>query len=103
MAEYEIKSPMWTKDKTLYRPGKRDVSPEHAKELGLDKSADTETAGGGGSLDGVQFASSAARTAAEEAGMVAADFAGRKGSSPDGFTKPDVVALIEAQDGAEQG
>lgn len=49
-------------------------------------------------LDGVQFASAAARTAAEEAGMTAADFAGKKGSSTDGFTKPDVMALIEAQD-----
>lgn len=101
MPEYVIKSPMWTKDKTLYRPGRRNVSEAHAKELGLDKSAETDavTDGGesGGSLEGVQFASAAARTAAEEAGLTAADFEGQKGSGADGFTKPDVTALIEAR------
>jgi hypothetical protein len=48
MAEYVIKTPLWTADKTLYRPGKRQVSDAHAKELGLLKSAGTAPEGDAG-------------------------------------------------------
>lgn len=48
MAEYTIKSPMWTADKTLYRPGRRQVSDAHAKELGLDKSASADSGASSG-------------------------------------------------------
>jgi hypothetical protein len=47
MAEYLIESPMWTADKTLYRPGRRNVADSHAKELGL-----LSTDAGGGEAAG---------------------------------------------------
>lgn len=66
-------------------------------------SAPADTSGNGGLLEGVRFASAQARTAAEEGALVAADFEGRKASSTDGFTKPDVMALIESQNDGEEG
>lgn len=106
--EYTFTRPMWTADKTVYREGTREVRPEHARELGLDKSAVTPVAKpqaseGPASLDTVRFASAQARIAAEEAGMVAGDFEGAKPSSADGFTKPDVQKVIDAQDAGEEG
>jgi hypothetical protein len=51
---------------------------------------------GQGSLDGVDFASEAAREAAQDAGLSAGDFKGASPSSPNGYTKPDVQAIVEA-------
>lgn len=48
MAEYLIKTPLWTRDKTLYRPGRRNVSDAHAKELGLLKGDASEGGERGG-------------------------------------------------------
>lgn len=51
----------------------------------------------GGSLDGVDFASEAAREAAQEASLWSGDFKDAKPSSPNGFTKPDVQTIVDAQ------
>jgi hypothetical protein len=98
MAEYRLTRPLWTGDKTLYRAGTREISDAHAKELGLLKSDKPAATGDdGGTLDGVDFASEAAREAAQEAGLTASDFKGASPSSANGFTKPDVTALAEAK------
>lgn len=50
---------------------------------------------GNGDGDAVRFSSTAAAEAAEEAGLVEADFEGRNGSAKDGsFTKADVEAIV---------
>lgn len=46
-----------------------------------------------GALDGIDFASAAARGAAEDAGLTAADFKRAKASSDNGFTAADVRGL----------
>lgn len=89
-----------------FRVGGKLVNAEGEPLKGAAAEVDTQeesTNGTSDLLDGVQFASAAAHTAAEEAGMTAADFAGKKGSSADGFTKPDVMALIESQNVGEEG
>lgn len=79
-----------------YRVGGKLVDAEgkelKAQAVGVKKEEATDD-----SLAGVDFASAAARTAAEEAGLTADDFSGATASSADGFTKPDVMALIEAR------
>lgn len=98
MAEYTIKTPMWTADKTLYRPGRRQVSDAHARELNLvSVQAETQPNTTAGTLDGIDFASDAAREAATEAGLTAEAFKGASPSSQNGYTKPDVQALIDAR------
>lgn len=49
--------------------------------------------------DEVQFASAAAKDAAEAAKLTDADFATVKPSSENGYTKGDVVALVDAKQG----
>lgn len=51
----------------------------------------------GDALDGVDFASEAAREAAMEAELSSDAFKGASPSSANGYTKPDVQALIEAK------
>lgn len=104
MAEYTLKRPMWTADKTVYRAGTHEISEAHARELGLLK----EEGGAalphpgigpaGDPLHGVDFASAAARELAESSGMVAADFEGATAAGASGFTKPEVQAFLDAQD-----
>lgn len=52
-----------------------------------------ETGGDVGPLDGVDFASPQARTAAEEAGLTAESFKRRKRTSEKGFTVTDVERI----------
>jgi hypothetical protein len=102
MAIVDLKTPVWDEDKRLYRPGKGVHVPDAlAERMGLMKAtAPTATAGGGGgTLDGVDFASEAAREAAMEAGLLSDAFKGAAPSSANGYTKPDVQALIEARTG----
>lgn len=56
----------------------------------------------GGSLDEVAFASQAARTAAEEAGMNAESFKRRRKSGESGFTKADVERIDAATDDGDE-
>lgn len=81
-----------------YGPGEVDVPIGFAKLAGLeavDATAQGEN-GDGGELEGVSFASSAARDAAIEAGLTADSFARRRKSSDNGFTKADVERIAEA-------
>lgn len=48
-------------------------------------------------LDGVEFASPAARTVAEEAGLTAAAFKGAQPSSERGFTADDVREILASK------
>lgn len=96
MAEYTLTRPMWTGNKTLYRAGTREIPDAHAKELGLLKS-ESEGQSSGDTLSGVDFASEAAREVAQEAKLTAADFKGASPSSPNGYTKPDVQAIVDAK------
>lgn len=51
----------------------------------------------GDALSGVDFASDAARDAAQSAGLTAADFKGASASGANGYTKPDVQAIVDAR------
>lgn len=55
--------------------------------------ATPDAGGGGDDLDSIVFASPAARTAAEEAELTAADFKRKKKSSENGFTVEDVERI----------
>jgi hypothetical protein len=49
-------------------------------------------------IEGVTFASEAARDAAVSAGLTAADFTGAQATGKEGFTKPDVTAIVTAKE-----
>jgi hypothetical protein len=99
MAKVDLKTPVWDENGKLYRPGKGVEVPDSlAKKLGASKDGtSTDTGTGSASLSSVDFASEAAREAAQEAGLTAGDFEDATPSSANGFTKPDVQAIIDAE------
>lgn len=71
-----------------------DVVPENKSDR---ENTDTDP------LDGVDFASGAARDAADDAGLTAAHFKRRRRGSERGFTKEDVERIAAATDEADEG
>lgn len=92
----DLKTPVWDENKKLYRPGKG-VSVPAALAAKLRGAGANDSGTGSASLDSVDFASEAAREAARAAGLTAADFAEVKPSSAGGYTKPDVQAILDAE------
>ena len=101
MVQMDLKTPVWDENKRLYRPGKDVLVPASLaakiRGAGANDSANGSAGTGSASLDSVDFASEPAREAARAAGLTAADFAEVKPSSAGGYTKPDVQALIDAE------
>lgn len=98
MPKMDLKQNYRYTDGNLYRAGKGVQVPDGFRAwLKGEAPADTATtdAAAGGSLEGVDFASEAAREAAVAGGLTADAFAGYPPSSPNGYTKPDVQALVE--------
>ena len=75
----------------------KDAAAAAAKDEAVAVKA-AEEASGADSLAEVSFASSAARDAAEEAGLVAADLKRQRKSSDAGFTKADVERIAADSD-----
>jgi hypothetical protein len=100
MPQMDLKQNFRYTDGTLYRAGKNVKVPDGFAEWASGASIVAPAAAdSGGSLDGVDFASEAAREAAQQAGLTADAFKGSTASSPNGYTKPDVQALVEKREG----